>query len=107
MELENLVAQFLGVEAAMAFGMGFATNSMNIPALVGKVRECCYSVHPVGNSKAILWLCDFFRWVAYGKMRNGWITHLSTGDVLVGFTVNKALWGRFKGCVPAAAGCRD
>ncbi|XP_066478549.1 serine palmitoyltransferase 3 [Tiliqua scincoides] len=35
-ELENLVAQFLGVEAAMAFGMGFATNSMNIPALVGK-----------------------------------------------------------------------
>ncbi|CAI5769352.1 serine palmitoyltransferase 3 [Podarcis lilfordi] len=35
-ELENLVAEFLGVEAAMAFGMGFATNSMNIPALVGK-----------------------------------------------------------------------
>ncbi|XP_027696240.1 serine palmitoyltransferase 3 isoform X1 [Vombatus ursinus] len=35
-ELEDLVAQFLGVEAAMVFGMGFATNSMNIPALVGK-----------------------------------------------------------------------
>ncbi|XP_048455769.1 serine palmitoyltransferase 2 isoform X3 [Rhincodon typus] len=35
-ELEKLVARFLGVEAAMAFGMGFATNSMNIPALVGK-----------------------------------------------------------------------
>ncbi|KAM6464135.1 serine palmitoyltransferase 3 [Liasis olivaceus] len=35
-ELENMVAQFLGVEAALAFGMGFATNSMNIPALVGK-----------------------------------------------------------------------
>ncbi|XP_005995088.1 serine palmitoyltransferase 3 [Latimeria chalumnae] len=35
-ELENLVAEFLGVEAAMVFGMGFATNSMNIPALVGK-----------------------------------------------------------------------
>ncbi|XP_053141405.1 serine palmitoyltransferase 3 isoform X4 [Hemicordylus capensis] len=35
-ELENLVAEFLGVEAALAFGMGFATNSMNIPALVGK-----------------------------------------------------------------------
>uniref|UniRef100_F7ERK0 serine C-palmitoyltransferase n=2 Tax=Monodelphis domestica TaxID=13616 RepID=F7ERK0_MONDO len=35
-ELEGLVAQFLGVEAAMVFGMGFATNSMNIPALVGK-----------------------------------------------------------------------
>ncbi|XP_067848127.1 serine palmitoyltransferase 2-like isoform X2 [Heptranchias perlo] len=35
-EMEKLVARFLGVEAAMAFGMGFATNSMNIPALVGK-----------------------------------------------------------------------
>ncbi|XP_028677068.1 serine palmitoyltransferase 2 [Erpetoichthys calabaricus] len=35
-ELEKLVAKFLGVEASMAFGMGFATNSMNIPALVGK-----------------------------------------------------------------------
>ncbi|NWJ02676.1 SPTC3 palmitoyltransferase, partial [Crypturellus undulatus] len=35
-ELEQLVARFLGVEAAMVFGMGFATNSMNIPALVGK-----------------------------------------------------------------------
>uniref|UniRef100_A0A674NGK5 serine C-palmitoyltransferase n=1 Tax=Takifugu rubripes TaxID=31033 RepID=A0A674NGK5_TAKRU len=34
--LEELTASFLGVEAAMAFGMGFATNSMNIPALVGK-----------------------------------------------------------------------
>ena len=36
-ELENLVAKFLGVESVVAFGMGFATNSMNIPALVGKV----------------------------------------------------------------------
>lgn len=35
-ELEELVAQFIGVESAIAFGMGFATNSMNIPALVGK-----------------------------------------------------------------------
>ncbi|XP_048340974.1 serine palmitoyltransferase 2 [Sphaerodactylus townsendi] len=35
-ELERLVARFLGVESAMAYGMGFATNSMNIPALVGK-----------------------------------------------------------------------
>ncbi|XP_030636531.1 serine palmitoyltransferase 2 [Chanos chanos] len=35
-ELEKLVAAFLGVESAMAFGMGFATNSMNIPALAGK-----------------------------------------------------------------------
>ncbi|XP_047458671.1 serine palmitoyltransferase 3 [Mugil cephalus] len=35
-ELEQLVASFLGVESSMTFGMGFATNSMNIPALVGK-----------------------------------------------------------------------
>ncbi|KAG1972915.1 serine palmitoyltransferase 2 [Pimephales promelas] len=35
-ELEKLVASFLGVESAMAFAMGFATNSMNIPALAGK-----------------------------------------------------------------------
>lgn len=37
--LETLTASFLGVESAMAFGMGFSTNSMNIPALVGKVKE--------------------------------------------------------------------
>ncbi|XP_060118979.1 serine palmitoyltransferase 2 [Heteronotia binoei] len=35
-ELERLMARFLGVESAMTFGMGFATNSMNIPALVSK-----------------------------------------------------------------------
>jgi serine palmitoyltransferase len=35
-ELEELMAQYLGVEAAITFGMGFATNSMNIPCLVGK-----------------------------------------------------------------------
>ncbi|CAM4647844.1 unnamed protein product [Leuciscus chuanchicus] len=35
-ELEKLVASFLGVESAMAFAMGFATNSMNIPAIAGK-----------------------------------------------------------------------
>lgn len=40
-DLEQLVARFLGVESAMAFGMGFATNSMNIPALTGKVGTFC------------------------------------------------------------------
>ncbi|XP_063048288.1 serine palmitoyltransferase 3 [Engraulis encrasicolus] len=35
-ELEQLVAEFLGVESSLTFGMGFATNSMNIPALVSK-----------------------------------------------------------------------
>lgn len=41
-EMEKQVARFLGVESAMAFGMGFATNSMNIPALVGKVTGCSW-----------------------------------------------------------------
>ncbi|KAK9531045.1 hypothetical protein VZT92_010496 [Zoarces viviparus] len=35
-ELEQLAASFLGVESSLTFGMGFATNSMNIPALTGK-----------------------------------------------------------------------
>lgn len=34
-ELEQRVARFLGKEAAMCFGMGFATNSTVIPALCG------------------------------------------------------------------------
>jgi len=35
-ELEHLVAEFVGKPAAITFGMGFATNSANLPALVGK-----------------------------------------------------------------------
>ena len=38
-ELEELLSEFLGVESCMTFGMGFATNSMNIPILVNKVGE--------------------------------------------------------------------
>lgn len=34
LELEELCAKFVGCEAAITFGMGFATNSMNILALV-------------------------------------------------------------------------
>lgn len=34
-ELEQKMAKYLGVEAAFVVGMGFATNSTNIPALVG------------------------------------------------------------------------
>lgn len=37
-ELEELTAEFLGVEDAMVFSMGFATNSLNIPCLLDKVR---------------------------------------------------------------------
>lgn len=35
-ELETMVARFVGCEAAVTFGMGFATNSLTIPALVDK-----------------------------------------------------------------------
>nr|KAG5691628.1 hypothetical protein BaRGS_023799 [Batillaria attramentaria] len=35
-QLDELVAEFLGVEAAITVPMGFATNSMNMPALVSK-----------------------------------------------------------------------
>jgi serine palmitoyltransferase len=35
-KLEKLMAKFLGVEDSITFGMGFATNSMNIPILVTK-----------------------------------------------------------------------
>lgn len=39
-QLDELVAKFLGVEAAATFPMGFATNSMNMPSIVGKVSYC-------------------------------------------------------------------
>jgi len=35
-QLESLVAEFLGTEAAITFGMGFATNSTNLPTLASK-----------------------------------------------------------------------
>ncbi|XP_072032151.1 serine palmitoyltransferase 2-like isoform X1 [Amphiura filiformis] len=35
-ELESLVAEFVGHEAAITFGMGFATNALNIPSLIEK-----------------------------------------------------------------------
>ncbi|XP_019404664.1 PREDICTED: serine palmitoyltransferase 3 [Crocodylus porosus] len=51
-ELENLVAQFLGVEDALVFGMGFATNSMNIPALVG--RGCLILSDELNHTSLVL-----------------------------------------------------
>ncbi len=35
-ELESLLTEFLGVEDSIVFGMGFATNALNIPSIVGK-----------------------------------------------------------------------
>jgi len=42
-DLERRMARFVGKPACLVFGMGFATNSTNIPALVGKVcvLVCC------------------------------------------------------------------
>lgn len=37
--LEKLMSEYLNVEDCIAFGMGFATNALNIPALVGKVHK--------------------------------------------------------------------
>ena len=37
--LEKNIASFLGVEDAICFPMGFGTNSMNICALVDKVKK--------------------------------------------------------------------
>jgi len=34
-ELEKLTAEFLGAEDAICFGMGFATNALNLPSLLG------------------------------------------------------------------------
>lgn len=34
-ELESLLSQFLGTEDAITFGMGYATNALNIPKLIG------------------------------------------------------------------------
>ncbi|XP_029305960.1 serine palmitoyltransferase 3 isoform X4 [Cottoperca gobio] len=51
-ELEQLVASFLRVESSMIFGMGFATNSMNIPALVGK--GCLILSDEVNHTSLIL-----------------------------------------------------
>lgn len=72
-ELENLVAKFLGVEDAMVFGMGFATNSMNIPALVGKVSTPSRNMQNnhlliVLTAVAVLWA--FSEW-------KGWIEEQS------------------------------
>eukprot|EP00899_Mesostigma_viride_P014634 jgi/Mesvir1/23171/Mv22644-RA.1 len=36
LDFERLVARYVGKEAAIVFGMGFATNSANIPMLIGK-----------------------------------------------------------------------
>lgn len=43
-ELEKTTARFIGKPDALVFGMGFGTNSTNIPALMGKVTYSNISV---------------------------------------------------------------
>jgi serine palmitoyltransferase len=51
-ELEMLVARFIGKEAAMVFGMGFATNSTNLPTLVD--RKCLIVSDELNHSSLVL-----------------------------------------------------
>ncbi|CAG2250265.1 SPT [Mytilus edulis] len=51
-KLDTLVAEFLGVDAAITIPMGFATNSMNIPCLVGK--GCLILSDELNHSSLIL-----------------------------------------------------
>jgi serine palmitoyltransferase len=34
LELERTTARFIGTEDAIVFGMGFATNALNLPSLI-------------------------------------------------------------------------
>ena len=51
-ELEQLLPKYLGVDDAIAFGMGFATNALNIPALVGK--KCLILSDELNHASLIL-----------------------------------------------------
>lgn len=53
-ELEQLTAEFLHVEDAIVFGMGFATNALNIPCLIGP--ECLVVSDEKNHASIILGL---------------------------------------------------
>jgi len=50
-ELETLVAKLVGKEEAIVFGMGFATNSLNIPSLVD---EGCLLISDALNHSSLI-----------------------------------------------------
>lgn len=52
MKLEQLTAEFLGVDDAIVFGMGFATNSLNLPALMNS--ECLVLSDEYNHASVIL-----------------------------------------------------
>ena len=51
-DLEEKWSKFLGTEATLTFGMGFATNALNIAALVGK--GSCIISDELNHSSLIL-----------------------------------------------------
>lgn len=53
-ELEQLTARFLGVEDAIVFGMGFATNALNLPALLS--NDCLVLSDEKNHASLILGL---------------------------------------------------
>jgi len=53
-KLEQITAEFLGVDDALVFGMGFATNTLNIPAIVNS--ECLVLSDEYNHASLILGL---------------------------------------------------
>lgn len=51
-ELEELLAEYLGVEDAITFGMGFATNALNIPTLI---EPGCLVISDEKNHASLIW----------------------------------------------------
>lgn len=51
-KLEKIIANFLRTESALVFGMGFATNAVNIPALVDK--KCLIMSDELNHTSLIL-----------------------------------------------------
>ncbi|KAL1501165.1 hypothetical protein ABEB36_006547 [Hypothenemus hampei] len=51
-ELEELMAEYLGVDDAITFGMGYATNALNIPTLV---EPGCLVISDEKNHASLIW----------------------------------------------------
>lgn len=52
LQLEQLTAEFLGVDDAIVFGMGFATNALNLPAIMNP--ECLALSDECNHASVIL-----------------------------------------------------
>ena len=53
-QLESTVAEFIGADDAIVFGMGFATNSLNLPQLINK--DCLVISDEFNHASLILGL---------------------------------------------------